>query len=77
MASMERSSLLSSLSMEWDTQQLTAKSALQSLVQGFVYDRYWFDQAVAKRQDMLAKHRLGLISPSGLEDVAFPDICRP
>ncbi|RJE27401.1 IBR domain-containing protein [Aspergillus sclerotialis] len=70
--SLEREALLSSLKAEWDTEQLHARTALQSLVQGFIYDRYWFDRAVAKREDMLAKYRLQLInSRSGLEELTF------
>ena len=74
--SLERGALLSSLRAEWDTEQLHSRTALQSLVQGFVYDRYWFDRAVAKRDDMLAKYRLQLInSRSGLEELTFVEAC--
>lgn len=64
----ERASLLSSIGIEWDTEQRVAKSALQSLVQDFVYDRYWFDQVVAKREDMLAKYRLELMNSRDQEE---------
>lgn len=73
----ERASLLSAIRIEWDTEQLVAKSALQSLVRGFVYDRYWFDQAVAKREDMLAKYRLELMDSREQEELALTESYKP
>lgn len=73
----ERASLLSSIRIEWETEQLAAKSALQSLVRGFVYDRYWFDQVVAKREEMLAKYRLELMNSENQEGLALIESSKP
>ncbi|TQB70828.1 hypothetical protein MPDQ_008053 [Monascus purpureus] len=48
------------------------KSAQRCLVQELVYDRMWFDQVVAERENMLKRYRLGLInSGSDVEEISF------
>ncbi|KAI9933420.1 hypothetical protein MW887_007893 [Aspergillus wentii] len=70
--SIERGALESALKMQWRTEQKLVKAALRSLVQTCVYDRFWFDQVVAKREDLLEKYRQDLInSGNGLEDLSF------
>lgn len=55
-----------------DTATLTS-SALRSLVQELVYDRIWFDQVVAERENMLENYRLDLLSSGNdvEEELAF------
>lgn len=48
------------------------KSAQRCLVQELVYDRMWFDQVVAERENMLKRYRLGLInSGSNVEEISL------
>ena len=73
--SVERAGLEAAFNGQWETEQQAAKTEMRELVQGFVYDRYWFDKVVSKRGDMLGRYRLDLVdSEKEFEGLVFTEV---
>ncbi|OJJ46365.1 hypothetical protein ASPZODRAFT_1955502 [Penicilliopsis zonata CBS 506.65] len=70
----ERVALETSLKSRSEVEQEQAKTARSFMIQHLAYDRYWFNEAVKKRQELLERYRLEMIeSERQIEELDFEE----